>query len=307
MLIKMRVNNLGGNNYFKKSVYTKKIIPITLTGMIILLLFSVVPTMAADPPEIIRSITPDTVYPGDEVTVEITFTAPDDIGACSITDFVPDGWSATDLSSIPSANFMEFHYSRVDFIWWILPIPNGTPVSASYTLQVPSDAEAGEYSLSGYSIANRPESGQMWNVSITGEDTVTVSAIEPTISIYTDKFTYTTGDTMQVGLDITNPGSALTACVAVWLEGPSGGIIAVPLHAHTVTLPGGLDFTNPSLMSFTLPNMPAGTYTWHAAIMDPPTHSIIAEDDAEWDFVPTRASVEDLEGLLKQTTVDLWF
>ena len=106
----------------------------------------------------------------------------------------------------------------------------------------------------------------------------------PTISIYTDKPNYDTGDTMYLGLDIKNPGSALTACVAVWLENPSGSIIAVPVHAHTANLPAGLNYSNPNFMVFTLPSIPPGSYTWHAAIMDPPTHSIISKDTAQWEF-----------------------
>lgn len=105
------------------------------------------------------------------------------------------------------------------------------------------------------------------------------------ISIYTDKYSYSAGDTMYLGLDMTNTvGHAITVCIAVWLEMP-GGARKVILHAHAVTLPDGLDYSNPAFMSFMLPSIPAGIYTWHAAFLNPATHSILLHGTAEWQFV----------------------
>ena len=115
---------------------------------------------------------------------------------------------------------------------------------------------------------------------------------EPTISIYTDKVNYNTGDTMYLGLDIKNPSSALTACVAIWLEDPTGSFMAAPVHAHTANLPAGLDYSNPNFMVFTLPSIPLGTYTWHAAIMESATHSVIDEDASLWVFA-SKGEVKD--------------
>jgi len=104
------------------------------------------------------------------------------------------------------------------------------------------------------------------------------------ISIYTDKYTYSSGDTMHVGLNITNPfDCAIHVCVTIWLEKPIGPIVML-LHAHNVTLPAGFTYSNPNFRSFLLPSIPDGVYTWHAALLNPTTHSIIDEDTAEWQF-----------------------
>ncbi len=104
------------------------------------------------------------------------------------------------------------------------------------------------------------------------------------IAIYTDKDTYSAGDPMQLGLDITNPGNAVTVCIAIWLERPVGPIKVI-LHAHPVTLPAGLEYSNPTFKTFTLPSISPGTYTWHAAILNPATHQFLAHDLKVWEFI----------------------
>ncbi|MDY6865632.1 MAG: carboxypeptidase regulatory-like domain-containing protein [Halobacteriota archaeon] len=161
-----------------------KHISILLAVMLMLPSFSVLTVMAADPPVITRTINPDVVLPGDEVTVEISFTATENMGTLAIDDSVPTGWNVDNgsLSSSPAATNQRFKDGTVGF-FWMSQINTGTTVTVSYTLQVPGDATAGDYSLSGYSIANYPGDGEMWNVIITGEDTVTVDTSAP----YTDE------------------------------------------------------------------------------------------------------------------------
>lgn len=119
---------------------------------------------------------------------------------------------------------------------------------------------------------------------INGTFTITFTGT-PTISIYLDDYVYVEGEAMNLGLDIKNPTPDLDSCVVVWLEKTGGSIIFVPLHVHSVTLPCGFDYSNPNLMEFTLPNLPTGFYTWHAALLDPSTHSIIVEDSYGWTFI----------------------
>jgi len=104
------------------------------------------------------------------------------------------------------------------------------------------------------------------------------------IAIYTDKDTYSAGDTMQLGLGIVNSGDAVTVCVAIGVFLP-GGSKKIILHAHPVTLPAGFEYSNPAFETFTLPSIPLGTYTWRAAILDPATHQLLAYNLAEWQFV----------------------
>ena len=105
------------------------------------------------------------------------------------------------------------------------------------------------------------------------------------IAVYTDKYSYSSGETMYLGLDINNPVAfSINVCIAVWLERPSGPIIVI-LHAHAVTLPGGFSYSNPSFSQFVLPPIPPGNYTWHAALLRPSPHAILIEDTADWEFV----------------------
>lgn len=58
------------------------------------------------------------------------------------------------------------------------------------------------------------------------------------ISAYTDKYIYSSGDLMYLGLDVTNRGSATSVCIVIWVELPNGTTYDYA-HYHNVTLPGG--------------------------------------------------------------------
>ena len=114
---------------------------------------------------------------------------------------------------------------------------------------------------------------------------------KPTISIYTDKTSYTAGEVMHLGLDVKNPlDSAQRVSLYIYLELPTGGTFT--LIDTTVTLPAGLDYSNPNFKVFRLPSIPAGTYTWHAILVDAVTGEIICEDTAEWKFVGRESPIE---------------
>ncbi|UCC33861.1 MAG: right-handed parallel beta-helix repeat-containing protein, partial [Candidatus Bathyarchaeota archaeon] len=104
-------------------------------------------------------------------------------------------------------------------------------------------------------------------------------------SIYTDKYRYDKpGETMLLGLNVTNPDSVKHLCFAVWLELPNHSIHPF-MHNHSVVLPIGIDYNNPSFETIILPaTIPGGIYKWHAAFLERATHEIVAEDTAEWEF-----------------------
>jgi len=131
----------------------------------------------------------------------------------------------------------------------------------------------------------------------------------PTVSIYTDKTSYHYGDTMYVGLDITNPGAAQSVRFAVWLEMPDGGIYVHTYTPTPITLPAELDYTNPNFVVFQLPVIQPGTYTWHAALIEPSGPIVfIDHDTAVWNYsyYGTKTS-EDIIAVLERTTVDIDF
>lgn len=103
------------------------------------------------------------------------------------------------------------------------------------------------------------------------------------VSIYTDKDTYQAGETMHLGLDITNPDSVKYQCFALVLEFPDSTLYPV-MHQHSVVLPIGLEYSSLSFKIFNLPNIPSGTYTWHLALLERATHEILVHDTVEWVF-----------------------
>ena len=143
---------------------------------------------------------------------------------------------------------------------------------------------------------------------VSGSAVVTTveKTIIPSVSIYTDTASYKAGDTMHLGLDVTNPGDAQPVRFAIWLEQPGGGIIVVTYTS--ITLPAGLDYNNPNFMVFTLPDLPSGTYIWHAALIEPSGPvEFISYDTAEWEFVLTGPSTEDIAEALERSTVVIDF
>lgn len=134
---------------------------------------------------------------------------------------------------------------------------------------------------------------RMYYGGASDQGVITLSAVSPfatpvMVAIATDKYEYTTGDTMHLGLDVNNPGSAQYVTLNIYLDQPTGGTFT--LVDTTVTLPAGLDYSNPDFKVFRLPSIPKGTYTWHAQLSDPVTDEIICEDTAEWRYVSTAAT-----------------
>jgi parallel beta-helix repeat protein len=103
------------------------------------------------------------------------------------------------------------------------------------------------------------------------------------VSISTDKATYHAGEKMRLGLNVSNPDSVKYLCFAIWVTLPDNSIY-VYMHKHSVVLPIGFDYANPFYQTITLPNLPPGKYTWHAAFLNRTTHTITVEDTTEWQF-----------------------
>ena len=132
----------------------------------------------------------------------------------------------------------------------------------------------------------------------------------PTVSISTNTVTYTTGDMMRVGLDVTNPGDAVPVRFAVWLEMPGGSIYVLTYISTPITLPAGFVYSDSNFVVLTLPYIPAGTYTWHAALIEPyGPIEFISDDTAEWYFSlrGTGTPTEDITTVLERTAIDIAF
>lgn len=124
----------------------------------------------------------------------------------------------------------------------------------------------------------------------------------PTISISTDKASYTTGDTMLLSLNVTNPGGTQAVSALIGLEKPDGSTVLL-INKPYVTLSAELEYSK--VKAITLPSISPGTYTWRAILEDPATGEIICKSEVEWEFVGV--SVEaPIEEILKNISTVLY-
>jgi hypothetical protein len=107
--------------------------------------------------------------------------------------------------------------------------------------------------------------------------------IYPSIKVYTDNTSYTKGDVMKVGLNLTNPQDAIKVGVGVWIDLPNGARFWV-LQEPSVTLPKNFSYNNPAWKSYALPSLQPGNYSWHAMVVDPSTMYVLSESIAKWAF-----------------------
>jgi len=103
------------------------------------------------------------------------------------------------------------------------------------------------------------------------------------IAIYTDKYLYHAGNTMHLGLDVSNIGKTIAVSFKIWIRLPSGANFTY-MYYPSVTIPAGMKYSNPDFKLITLPSIAPGIYTWHAAFLETSTQKIIVEDTAEWQF-----------------------
>ncbi len=154
----------------------------------------------------------------------------------------------------------------------------------------------------GVNLDEESERKNLYAYQLLGDPGILIhgGGITPTVSIYTDEKSYTTGDTMNITIHIVNPEEPIYVRAKIWLELPNGNEKTFIDEKHT--LKAGLDVTK-TLSLFELPSIPEGTYTWYFQLLDPMTGDIVAEDTASWEFVSTGAPTEDFLEALKQTPV----
>ncbi|MFQ6072415.1 MAG: Ig-like domain-containing protein, partial [Methanosarcinales archaeon] len=107
----------------------------------------------------------------------------------------------------------------------------------------------------------------------------------PSISIYTDQTSYNAGEVQRLGLDVINKNGPYQARIKTWLETPTGS--SFTLLNNSVILPRNLNYTNPNFKSFTLPNIPSGSYTWYAQLTNTTTGKVISISSKAWTFTGT--------------------
>ncbi len=180
---------------------------VVLVGSLLAMFAGALPVVADDPPDPVRTL-PATVAPGEEFEVTVTFTAPCGEYTAEFEDTAPAGWivsvDATWCTPEPEEAVIEgptVYYS------WSTPQSDGTPYTAVYKVEVPVDAEPGEYGFSGAFLGHCD--GQEEPQPIGGDATVTVSANGNGDSGQVDLRAYTPPETGSIELiKLFDPGEA---------------------------------------------------------------------------------------------------
>jgi hypothetical protein len=116
---------------------------------------------------------PDTVTPGEEFAVNVTFAAPaDHFHAIGLTDVAPAGWNVSvDVAwTDPQAMVAHTPEPEMAAYIWAGPYAAGVEFTAVYRIKVPIDAEPGTYMFSGslkYYV--EPHPAPCYEEAITGD------------------------------------------------------------------------------------------------------------------------------------------
>ncbi len=209
---------------------------------IILLILLSSPALAANEVTVSRTISEDTVNPGDTFTVTIKLTTNQELLALSLKENIPTGWE------ISERNSGRFTYSPGNSQWiWsdtASNITSGTSASITYDVTVPESATAGTYSITGYASCTPSKSGSASQTSISGETQIIVEIedVAPVLS--------------YIGNKAVNENSSLVFTISA--TDNNGDAITY----SAVGLPAGATFDgNTGIFSWTPAFTASGTYS----------------------------------------------
>ena len=111
-----------------------------------------------------RSISPDTVLPGETFTATVSITADQDIMGLGLDENLPDGWILTPVDNGGAV------YSASETAWVWLVVSAADSYTVVYDVTVPVGAAPGAYSINGTVSSASPS----FQNPVTGEDIVTV-------------------------------------------------------------------------------------------------------------------------------------
>jgi len=121
-----------------------------------------------------------------------------------------------------------------------------------------------------------------------------ITPSKPKVSISTDKYEYTTGDTMLIELTLTNPTAEWQNVNFLWrLDLPDYGLYFPIMNNKLLGLPPGFNET------FTLPwGLPSWGFSfnaaWYVALYDAKTSELICDDTADWRYVGGAVTQEEI-------------
>ena len=115
---------------------------------------------------------------------------------------------------------------------------------------------------------------------------------KPTVSISTDKYEYTAGETMLIELTLTNPTEERQPVYFAWRLDLPDYELQYWVMVNDLYLPPDYEQT------FTIP-FTVGDYgipfnaSWYVALYDTTTSEVISEDTADWKYVPAKERARD--------------
>ena len=175
-----------------------------MVAVLIFSLFGV--ALAADPTaDASRTIDPQVVERGDEVEVTVEFTILPEDKSFALVEVIPNGWEFTPGTDDATILEAETYYPEIDWIWLFGGEAGATKV-VTYTLTVPMDAEAGNYTIEGTVLCDEVEN------PVDGDNTITVRVLHDLITSST------------AGGSVSDPGEG----TYTYDEGTVVGLVAAP-------------------------------------------------------------------------------
>jgi hypothetical protein len=197
-----------------------------------------------------------------------------------IDDIVLTGTVATYSATINAYCNTEAAYVSVPITKDGSPTGYNTPytftlLTGTHTFTVPSKDGTGHH------FKQWSTGSTSTTITVSSAGTYTAYYETPSFDIWTNKATYTIGETMYVYVQVRNIGPATPVRAIIKLGLPNGGTYG-PLLDMTTTLPASFDSGTYLWNSFTIPTAPLGTYTWIAELRNPTTSALIDSDTWIW-------------------------
>jgi len=174
--------------------YRKIVTAVASAILVVMLLFSLFGVaLAADPTaDASRTIDPQVVGPGGEVEITVEFTSLlAEAEAFALMEVYPDGWTFT------RGTDTAFPFKAgppPEWVW--MPVEAGATKTVTYTLTVPVDAEAGNYTIEGMVLGAEVEN------LVGGDTNITVGEEAPPVE-------YDLTISSTAGGSVTTPGEGM--------------------------------------------------------------------------------------------------